>query len=154
MHSTIEQTHRLVHKINETLQEKKYCSALFLDTTQAFDKAVIIFFVAVTVGILGAPVDDYKNAKIIKYENTPFAPDNGYRFEFKTSDGQSRKEEGAFVRPDQILTVKGSYSYTDTNGKLVEVSYKADDKGFLIVPESDMTVSQRLPPGVIESLLG
>jgi hypothetical protein len=36
-HSAIHQTHSIVHKINETLETKQYCSAAFLDTSQAFD---------------------------------------------------------------------------------------------------------------------
>jgi hypothetical protein len=36
-HSTIHQTHRIVHKINEALETKQYCSAAFLDISQAFD---------------------------------------------------------------------------------------------------------------------
>jgi hypothetical protein len=37
-HSTIEQTHRIVQRIKEALERKQYCSAAFLDITQAFDK--------------------------------------------------------------------------------------------------------------------
>jgi hypothetical protein len=37
-HSTIHQTHRIIHKINEALEAKQYCSAAFLDISQAFDK--------------------------------------------------------------------------------------------------------------------
>ncbi|KMQ93693.1 reverse transcriptase [Lasius niger] len=37
-HSTIEQVHRIVRKINNDLEEKRYCSAVFLDVSQAFDK--------------------------------------------------------------------------------------------------------------------
>lgn len=37
-HGTIEQIHRVVNVINYTLEEKKFCSAAFLDITQAFDK--------------------------------------------------------------------------------------------------------------------
>lgn len=37
-HSTIEQVHRLVAKIAQNLETKKYCSAAFLDVQQAFDK--------------------------------------------------------------------------------------------------------------------
>jgi hypothetical protein len=36
--STIHQTHRIVHKINEALDDKQYCSAAFFDISQAFDK--------------------------------------------------------------------------------------------------------------------
>jgi hypothetical protein len=37
-YSTIEQTHRIVQRINEALENKQYCSAAFLDISQAFDK--------------------------------------------------------------------------------------------------------------------
>lgn len=37
-HSTIEQTHRIVNTISQSLEKKLYCSAAFLDIQQAFDK--------------------------------------------------------------------------------------------------------------------
>jgi hypothetical protein len=37
-HSIIHQTHRIVHKINETLETKQYYSAAFLDISKAFDR--------------------------------------------------------------------------------------------------------------------
>ena len=37
-HGTIEQVHRIVEHINRDLEEQKYCSAVFLDISQAFDK--------------------------------------------------------------------------------------------------------------------
>jgi hypothetical protein len=37
-HSTIEQTQRIVRRINVALENKQYCSAAFLDISQAFDK--------------------------------------------------------------------------------------------------------------------
>jgi hypothetical protein len=37
-HSTIEETHRIVQRINEACEDKQYCSAAFLDTSQAFEK--------------------------------------------------------------------------------------------------------------------
>jgi hypothetical protein len=37
-HSTIEQTHRIVQRINEALENNHYCSAVFLDISKAFDK--------------------------------------------------------------------------------------------------------------------
>jgi hypothetical protein len=37
-HSTIEHAHRIVQRINEALENKQYCSAAFLDISQAFDK--------------------------------------------------------------------------------------------------------------------
>jgi hypothetical protein len=37
-HGTIEQAHRLVNKIHNDLENKRYCSADFIDISQAFDK--------------------------------------------------------------------------------------------------------------------
>lgn len=37
-HSTIKQIHRLVEVINTAFEQKKYCTATFLDISQAFDK--------------------------------------------------------------------------------------------------------------------
>jgi hypothetical protein len=37
-HSTIQQIHRIVNKINEAIKNNQYCSAAFLDISQAFDK--------------------------------------------------------------------------------------------------------------------
>lgn len=37
-HSTVEQVHRVVHKIRQSLENKQYCSAAFLDVQQAFDR--------------------------------------------------------------------------------------------------------------------
>ena len=37
-HSTIDQVHRIVNIIEKCLEEKKICSAVFLDVSQAFDK--------------------------------------------------------------------------------------------------------------------
>ena len=37
-HSTIEQVHRVYNNIRDALEQKKFCTAVFLDITQAFDK--------------------------------------------------------------------------------------------------------------------
>lgn len=37
-HSTVEQVHRVTQKIRQTLENKEYCSAAYLDVQQAFDK--------------------------------------------------------------------------------------------------------------------
>jgi hypothetical protein len=37
-HYTLEQTHQIVQKINEALENKHQCSSAFLDSSQAFDK--------------------------------------------------------------------------------------------------------------------
>jgi len=37
-HSTVQKCHRLTDVINKALDDQKYCSAIFLDVSQAFDK--------------------------------------------------------------------------------------------------------------------
>jgi len=37
-HSTIDQVHRITNSVENALEEKKVCSAVFLDVAQAFDK--------------------------------------------------------------------------------------------------------------------
>lgn len=37
-HSTLQQCHRVTQVINKSLEDKKYCSSVFLDISQAFDK--------------------------------------------------------------------------------------------------------------------
>lgn len=37
-HSTVEQVHRVVERIRKKLEEKEYCSSVFLGIQQAFDK--------------------------------------------------------------------------------------------------------------------
>jgi hypothetical protein len=37
-HGTTQQAYRLVYKINNALESKRYCSVAFIDISQAFDK--------------------------------------------------------------------------------------------------------------------
>jgi hypothetical protein len=36
-HSTFHQAHRIIHEIAKSLEEKRLCTAVFLDVAQAFD---------------------------------------------------------------------------------------------------------------------
>ncbi|KAJ8732694.1 hypothetical protein PYW07_015293 [Mythimna separata] len=64
-------------------------------------------------------------------ENTNVNPD-GYNFDFKTSDGVSRQEEGSLITVDekQGIAIKGSYSYLTPEGEEYQVTFTADDKGY------------------------
>jgi hypothetical protein len=37
-HSTLEQVHRIIEAIEQAIEEKKICTAVFLDVSQAFDR--------------------------------------------------------------------------------------------------------------------
>jgi hypothetical protein len=36
--STVQQTHRIIHTIHQALEDKQYCTSVFIDVSQAFDK--------------------------------------------------------------------------------------------------------------------
>ncbi|XP_059060187.1 endocuticle structural glycoprotein SgAbd-5-like [Achroia grisella] len=61
-----------------------------------------------------------------------FVREDGYDFEYKTSDGVSRKEEAGLITvgDQQGIGVKGSYSYTAPDGQQYLVTFTADDKGY------------------------
>lgn len=65
-----------------------------------------------------------------------------YISSFESEDGTSRQEEGQVKealdednKPHNVVVVRGSYSYTNSEGKLETVRYIADETGFH--PEGD-----------------
>ncbi|KAJ2946968.1 hypothetical protein O0L34_g16316 [Tuta absoluta] len=58
---------------------------------------------------------------------------DGYSFEFETSDGTYRKEDGGLVSnslEDESLVVRGEYGYIDPTGAWHVVRYVADRNGY------------------------
>ncbi|XP_032510816.1 endocuticle structural glycoprotein ABD-5-like [Danaus plexippus] len=64
---------------------------------------------------------------------------NGYNFEFETSDGTSRQEQGDYKNDteQQGLSVKGSYKYIAPDGQTISVSFVADKNGYQPVENKD-----------------
>uniref|UniRef100_A0AAG5DE53 Uncharacterized protein n=1 Tax=Anopheles atroparvus TaxID=41427 RepID=A0AAG5DE53_ANOAO len=88
--------------------------------------------VALLLGALAAPLDDSKNAQILRYNSENIGID-GYRFEFETSDGTSRTEEAELRNPgtdSEAIVVRGSYSYTGPDGTVYVINFVADENGF------------------------
>ncbi|XP_050342295.1 flexible cuticle protein 12-like isoform X2 [Nymphalis io] len=103
--------------------------------------ALRLFILASAVAILAAQEASPAEPAQIITERT-IVRQNGYDFEFQTSDGVSRKEEAELITvgEHQGIGIKGSYSYVAPDGQQYIVSYTADDKGFKpqirIVPSS------------------
>ncbi|XP_049865984.1 larval cuticle protein 65Ag1-like [Pectinophora gossypiella] len=64
---------------------------------------------------------------------------NGYNFEFETSDGTSRQEQGEYKNDtdQQGLSVKGSYKYTAPDGQKISVTFLADKNGYQPTEQKD-----------------
>ncbi|NP_001166726.1 endocuticle structural glycoprotein ABD-5-like [Bombyx mandarina] len=57
---------------------------------------------------------------------------DGYKFEYETSDGTSRQEQGEYKNDtdQQGLLVRGSYKYVAPDGQQISVSFVADKNGY------------------------
>ncbi|KAH8371649.1 hypothetical protein KR093_008370, partial [Drosophila rubida] len=60
--------------------------------------------------------------------------DGNYHFSYETGNGIKAQEEGTVKNKgseNEIPSVMGSYTYTNPEGELVEISYTADENGFV-----------------------
>lgn len=60
-------------------------------------------------------------------------------FSFETSNGLQRSESGTLVnkgQPNEHIKVRGYYSYSDPDGKYVQINYTADENGYHVEPFS------------------
>ncbi|NP_001166725.1 endocuticle structural glycoprotein SgAbd-5-like [Bombyx mandarina] len=91
--------------------------------------ALKLFVLCALAGVIIA--QEQKSTAEILSDNSFVRPD-GYDFEFKTSDGVSRKEEAGLITvgENQGIAVRGSYSYLTPDGQEYEVTFTADDKGY------------------------
>ncbi|CAD7083182.1 unnamed protein product [Hermetia illucens] len=92
----------------------------------------IIVFAAIAAVALAAPVDDSKNAHIIRYDSDNIGTD-GYSFAYETSDGTSRQEQAQLKNigsENEALVVRGSISWIGADGQQYTLNYIADENGF------------------------
>ncbi|XP_072940430.1 larval cuticle protein 1-like [Epargyreus clarus] len=64
-------------------------------------------------------------------------PEGSYNFAYETANGIIRTETGELKqaldeenKPHDVVAVRGSYSYTDKEGKVETVNYFADETGY------------------------
>lgn len=92
--------------------------------------------------------------KVIKFQNTlngtllrSNLTISNYRFE--TSNGITREEKGTLVDPgleSEHISVEGSYSYINEEGKIETVKYVSDENGYTIL--TSLEVLQPVPAAV------
>ncbi|XP_034824416.1 larval cuticle protein 1-like [Maniola hyperantus] len=92
--------------------------------------ALAFVAVAASAAIEGTP------ASILRSEFEQ-SPEGNYNYGFETSDGTSRNENGELKsvpnednKPQDVVVVRGSWTYTDNEGNVETVNYFADETGF------------------------
>ncbi|KAF5291024.1 hypothetical protein FQR65_LT11477 [Abscondita terminalis] len=94
-------------------------------------------------------------APILRYDNTPNAGDGSYQYSYETGNGIKAEEEG-HARPGATEeeggeVVRGSYSYTAPDGQVIEITYTADENGF--VPQgAHLPTPPPIPEEILRSL--
>ena len=92
----------------------------------------IILLAFAVAACLAVPLDDSKNAQILKYDNDNIGL-GSYKYDFETSDGIKTEEQGELKNAgseNEAISVRGSYSYTGPDGQVYTVTYIADENGF------------------------
>ncbi|CAG5052556.1 unnamed protein product [Parnassius apollo] len=93
-------------------------------------KSLIIFALFVTTAV-AVPIDS-KDATVVTNElNNIGVGDYFYRYE--TSDGKIASEEGHLKNvgtEDEVLEVRGQYSYPGDNGVVYTITYVANEDGY------------------------
>ncbi|XP_050315090.1 endocuticle structural glycoprotein ABD-5-like [Anthonomus grandis grandis] len=71
-------------------------------------------------------------AQVVKYDSDNTGID-GYNFAFETSNGISQQEQGTLQNAgseNEVMQVRGSFTYTGADGVVYTVTYIADENGF------------------------
>nr|AAV91349.1 cuticle protein 4 [Lonomia obliqua] len=96
-------------------------------------KLIILVAVALAAVAVAAPPEPIK----ILRSDFKQDPAGSYNFDFETENGIVRSEVGELKealdeenKPHPVVVVRGSYSYTDEEGKPQSITYFADETGY------------------------
>ncbi|KAM3962270.1 larval cuticle protein 1-like [Aphomia sociella] len=95
-------------------------------------KLIVVLFAVVAA----ATAASLEPLKILRSEFDQ-QPEGAYSYNFETENGIVREETGELKealdeenKPHSVVIVRGSYSYTNSEGKPESVNYYADETGF------------------------
>ncbi|CAH0407751.1 unnamed protein product [Chilo suppressalis] len=96
----------------------------------------LIVAIALFVAVAAALPVEQEPAKILRSEFDQ-QPDGAYVYSFETDNGIIRNENGEVKqaldeenKPHDVVVVRGSYTYTNPEGKQETITYFADETGF------------------------
>lgn len=106
---------------------------------------------AITVA---APVDNTSPIPILKQALDGPNPDGSYNYIYETGNGIQVQEDGHLnnVGTDsEVLEARGTFSFTDTDGQIYQITYVADENGFQ--PEgAHLPTAPPVPPQIQKAL--
>ncbi|XP_059053413.1 endocuticle structural glycoprotein SgAbd-5-like [Achroia grisella] len=94
-------------------------------------RLIVLFALAFVAVALAIPQQEQNPVYILK-QAADVNPE-GYQFEFETSDGTSRQEQGTLKQVSEdhkAIEVSGSYKYVAPDGITYSVTYTANEHGF------------------------
>lgn len=141
-HSTTEQIHRITNLIRDAFEKKQYCTALFIDISQAFDKVWHDGLIYKILNLLPANVHKLFRSYL----------ENRYFHTKSKSNLSSRKRISAGVPQGSIL---GPFLYLlftadMPTSSLVNTSTFADDTAFISTHENPVLASAQLQSHIKE----
>ncbi|XP_030746751.1 flexible cuticle protein 12-like [Sitophilus oryzae] len=95
-------------------------------------KMFVVFFAIFAVALAAPQNPADVQAQVLRYENDNIGVE-GYNFNYETSNGISQQEQGTLQNAgseNEVMQVRGSFSYTGPDGVVYTVTYIADENGF------------------------
>lgn len=80
-----------------------------------------------------APADNTSPIPVVKQALDGPNPDGSYSYSYETGNGIQAEENGQLTHQgtdQEGIEAQGSYSYTDDNGQVYQVTYVANENGF------------------------
>lgn len=93
---------------------------------------MIVLFALVAVAV-AAPPGEITQIPILKQALDGPNPDGTYSYSYETGNGIQAQEEGHLNNvgtEQEALEARGSFSFTDADGQVFQISYVANENGF------------------------
>ncbi|KAJ8920808.1 hypothetical protein NQ315_004949 [Exocentrus adspersus] len=100
------------------------------------------------------PVASYVQSNVhvpILRQDQDVREDGVYQYGYETANGIAAEEHGGPAGPNGGTAAQGSYTYTSPEGRVISISYVADENGFRAVGDAIPTPPP-IPPAIARSL--
>ncbi|XP_054256897.1 endocuticle structural glycoprotein ABD-4-like isoform X2 [Macrosteles quadrilineatus] len=120
----------------------------------------IILLLCVVVATQGAPHPQGSTPIPIISSNSELREDGSYVYNYKTANDIEVEEEGTIkkaVSPatpeeENVIAVKGKYSYKADDGTLIELIYTADDETGFVAQGAHLPTAPPIPEAIQKAL--